>query len=166
MLPSTATHKNVPLFAILLIKAWLTTQNISKDQTTIVLQQRGKMITAFEPSKPNRPRTHCLKQDQRMKKRILFVNDENIYSYCIWKIYCHMGHKMEGVPQLAVQDLKTTCSKKNETSTQYTLQQSNTTYCVSFTTWTAHKWCLPSQTMISIPSLMWRPRGTISKASH
>ena len=96
------------------------------------------MITAFKLSKPDRPRTHCLKQDKRMKKRIPFVNDENskrnICSYCISKTYCHVGYKMEDVPQLAVQDLKTTCSKKNETSTQYTLQQSNTTYCVSFTT--------------------------------
>ena len=45
----------------------------------------------------------------------------------IWDI------KMEDVPQLAVQDLKTTCSK-NKTSTQHTLQQLNTTYCMSFTT--------------------------------
>ena len=46
--------------------------------------------------------------------------------------------KMEDVPQLAVQDLKTTRSKNNnnnkKTSTQRTLQQSNTTYCMSFTT--------------------------------
>ena len=46
----------------------------------------------------------------------------------IWDI------KMEEVPQLAVQDLKTTCSEKNKTSTQHTLQQSNTAYCMSFTT--------------------------------
>ena len=48
-------------------------------------------------------------------------------STAIWDI------KMEGVLQLAVQDLKT-CSKKNKTSTQRTLQQSNTTHCMSFTT--------------------------------
>ena len=53
-----------------------------------------------------------------MKKRILFVNDENSKrNICtvliafqkptaIWDI------KMEDAPQLAVQDLKTTCSKK------------------------------------------------------
>ena len=74
------------------------------------------MITAFKPSKPDRPRKQCLKQDKRMKKRIPFVNDENskrnICSYCISKTYCHLGHKMEDIPQLAVQDLKTTCSKK------------------------------------------------------
>ena len=46
----------------------------------------------------------------------------------IWDI------KMEDVPQMAVQDLKTTCSKKIITSTQHTLQQSDTTYCMSFTT--------------------------------
>ena len=79
-----------------------------------------------------------------MKKRILFVNDENSKrNICtvliafqkptaIWDI------KMEDAPQLAVQDLKTTCSKKNKT-TQRTLQQSNTTHCMSFTTRTAHK---------------------------
>ncbi len=54
-----------------------------------------------------------------MKKRILFVNDENSKrNICtvliafqkptaIWDI------KMEDAPQLAVQDLKTTCSKNN-----------------------------------------------------
>ena len=42
--------------------------------------------------------------------------------------------KMEDVPQLAVQDLKTTRSKKHKTPTQRTLQQSNTTHCMSFTT--------------------------------
>ena len=50
----------------------------------------------------------------------------------IWDI------KMEDVPQLAVQDLKTTCSKKKRKkknpSAQHTLQQSNTAYCMSFTT--------------------------------
>ena len=133
------------------------------------------MITAFKPSKPNRPRTHCLKQDKRWKRRFLCVNDENskinicsyCISYCISKTYCHLGHKNGGGPQLAVQDLKTTRSKNNnnnkKTSTQRTLQQSNTTYCMSFTTWMAHKWCLPSQTMISIPALMWRTRGTIKR---
>ena len=58
------------------------------------------MITAFKPSKPDRPKTHCLKQDQRMKKRILCVNDEtfkrNICSYCISKTYCHLGYKNGG----------------------------------------------------------------------
>ena len=77
-----------------------------------------------------------------MKKRILFVNDENSKrNICtvliafqkptaIWDI------KMEDAPQLAVQDLKTTCSKKTHTHTQKqrTLQQSNTTHCMSFTT--------------------------------
>ena len=46
----------------------------------------------------------------------------------IWDI------KMEDVPQLAVKDLKTKCSKKSKTSTQRTLQQSNATHCMSFTT--------------------------------
>ena len=47
----------------------------------------------------------------------------------IWDI------RMEDVPQLAVQDFKT-CSKKRKKnkSTQHALQQSNTTYCMSFTT--------------------------------
>ena len=30
------------------------------------------------------------------------------------KPYCHLGFKMEDIPQLAVQDLKTTYSKKEE----------------------------------------------------
>ena len=28
------------------------------------------------------------------------------------------------------------------------------------------KWCLPSQTIISIPSLMWRPRGTLKRLAR
>ena len=93
MVPNTSTHKTVPLFANILVKAWLTTQNISKDQAMTALQLKDKMITAFKPHKPDRPRTHCLKQDKRMKKWILFVNDENskrnVCSYCISKTYCH-----------------------------------------------------------------------------
>ena len=58
------------------------------------------MITAFKPSKPDRPKTHCLKQDKRMKKRIPFVNDDNskrnIRSYCISKTYYHLGFKNGG----------------------------------------------------------------------
>ena len=58
------------------------------------------MITAFKPSKPDRPRTHCLKQDNRMKNRIPFVNDENsernLCSYCISKTYCHLEYKNGG----------------------------------------------------------------------
>ena len=128
------------------------------------------MITAFKQSKPDRLRTHCLKQDKRMKKRILFVNfwwklrsQINICSYCIWKIYCHLGHKNGGRYTTGRTRPQNNMFEKNKTSTQRTLQQSNTTHCMSFTTWTAHKWCLPSQTMISIPSLMWRPRGTIKR---
>ena len=124
------------------------------------------MITAFKPSKPDRPRTHCLKQDKRMKKRIPCVTDENskrnICSYCIWKTYCHLGHKNGRRSTIGRTRPQNNMFEKNKTSTQRTLQQSNTTYCMSFITWTAHKWCLPPQTMISIPSLIWRPRGTIN----
>ena len=42
--------------------------------------------------------------------------------------------KMEDIPQLAVQDFKTTYSKKQQKTTQRTLQQLNTTHCMSFTT--------------------------------
>ena len=54
-------------------------------------------------------------------------------STAIWDL------KMEDVPQLSAQDLKRTCSKKRERkkkkkATQRTLQQSNTTHCMSFTT--------------------------------
>ena len=133
----------------------------------IALQLKGKMITAFKPSKPDRPKTHCLKQDKRMKKRILFVNDDNskrnICSYCISKTYCHLGFKNGGRSTIGCTRPQNNMFEKNKTSTQRTLQQSNTTHCMSFTTRTAHKWCLPSQTMISIPSLMWRPRGTIKR---
>ena len=57
------------------------------------------MITAFQPSKPDRPRTHCLKQDKRIKKRIplrKLWKLQNICSYCISKIYCHFGCKNGG----------------------------------------------------------------------
>ena len=53
--------------------------------------------------KPDRPKTHCLKQDKRMKKRIPCVNDENperksvVIAFqkptAMWDI------KMEDVPQ-------------------------------------------------------------------
>ena len=141
MVPNTSTHKTVPLFASILIKAWLTT-NISKDQTMIALQLKGKMITAFKPSKPDRPKTHCLKQDKRMKKRILFVNDENskrnICSYCLSKTYCHLGFKNGGHSPIGCTRIQNNIFEKNKT-TQRTLQQSNTTHCMSFTTRTAHK---------------------------
>ena len=45
-------------------------------------------------------------------------------STAIWYI------KMEGVPQLAVQDLKTTCSKKNKTSTQRTVHIATIEYYI------------------------------------
>ena len=138
MVPNTSTHKTVPLFANILIKAWLTTQNISKDQTMIALQLKGKMITAFKPSKPDRPKTHCLKQDKRMKTRILFVNDENakrnICSYCISKTYCHLGFKNRGRSTIGRTRPQNNMFEKNKTSSQRTLQQSNTTHCMSFTT--------------------------------
>ena len=57
----------------------------------IALQLKGKMITAFKPSKPQTQnalqKKKKKKKDKRTKKRILFVNDENsqinICSYCI-----------------------------------------------------------------------------------
>ena len=87
------------------------------------------MITAFKPSKPERPRTHCLKQNKRMKKEDSFAlmmktpKETPVLTAfekptAIWDIKL-----MEDVPQLAVQDLKTTCSEKKKTSTQQTLQQ-------------------------------------------
>ena len=133
----------------------------------IALQLKVKMITAFKPSKLDRPKTHYLKQDKRIKKRILFVKDENsqrnICSYCLSKTYCHLGFKNRGRSTTGRTRHQNNKFEKNKTSTQRTLQQSYTTYCMSFTTWTAHKWCLPSQTMISIPILMWRPLGTIKR---
>jgi len=92
---------------------------------------------------------------------------------CIWKTYCHLGHKMEDVPQMAVQDLKTTCSKQQQQQQQQNHQHS--THCNNRISHTAchlpHKrhtvkWCPPSQTMISIPSLMWRPRGTLKRLAR
>ena len=76
------------------------------------------MITAFKPSKPDRPRTHCLKQDKRMKEdsfalMMKTAKETSVFiafqkPTAIWDI------KMEDAPQLAVQDLKTTCSKKKK----------------------------------------------------
>ena len=66
--------------------------------------------------KPDRPKTHCLKQDKRMKKRILFVNDENSKRKSVLIVFqkptAIRDVKMADVPQLAVQDRKTICSKK------------------------------------------------------
>ena len=65
--------------------------------------------------------------------------------------------QMEDVPQLAVQDLKTTCSKK------YNINTSHIATIEYYILHVIYKWYLPSQTMISIPGLMWRPRSTIKR---
>ena len=88
------------------------------------------MITAFKPSKPDRPKTHCLKRDKRMKKRIPCVNDENskrnICFYCLSKTYCHLGHKNGGRSTIG-RTRPQNMSEKSRISTQHTSQQSNTT---------------------------------------
>ena len=137
MVPNTSTHKTVPLFASILIKAWLTT-NISKDQTMIALQLKGKMITAFKPSKPDRPKTHCLKRDKSMKKGFLAVMmktpKETSVLIAFQKTYSHLGHKNGGRSTIGRTRPQNNMFEKNKTSTQRTLQQSNTTHCMSFTT--------------------------------
>ena len=74
------------------------------------------MITAFKSSKPDRPKTHCLKRDKSMKKGFLAVMmktpKETSVLIAFQKPTAIWDIKMEDVPQLAVQDLKTTCSKK------------------------------------------------------
>jgi len=76
------------------------------------------MITAFKPSKPDKPRTHCLNRTKGGKRGFPWVNDENskrnICFYCISKTYCHLGHKDGGrCTTVAIKDLKT-CSKKQQ----------------------------------------------------
>ena len=69
-------HKTVSLFANIVVRAWLTkTKTISKDQTMTAMQKKGKMIIAFKPSKPDKPRMHCLKRDKK---------DEKQDSLCKW----------------------------------------------------------------------------------
>ena len=90
------------------------------------------MITAFKPSKPDRPRTHCLKQRKRMKKRIFCsVNDKNskrnTCSYSISKTYCHLGYKKWRTFHNWLYKTSEQHVLKSRTSTQHTLQQSNTT---------------------------------------
>ena len=125
------------------------------------------MITAFKPSKPDRPRTHCLKQNKRTKKEDSFAlmmktpkETSVLIAFekptAIWDIK-NGGHSTIGCTRP-----QNNMFEKSRTSVLHTSQQSNTTHCMIFTTWMAHNWCLLSQTMISIPSLMWRTHGTIN----
>ena len=76
------------------------------------------MITAFKPSKPGRPRRHCLKQDKRILKKedsfalMMKTPKETSVLIAFQKPTAIWDIKTEAVPHLAVQDLKTTCSKK------------------------------------------------------
>ena len=170
MVPNTTTHKTVPLFASMLIKAWLTT-NISKDQTDCIAVKRAKWLLHLSQVNQTDPERIAWNRTKGWKNGFFCVNDENsqinICSYCISKTYCHLGFKNGGhSPIGCTRPQNNMFEKEKKTSTQRTLQQSNTTHCMLFTTWTAHKWCLPSQTMISIPGLMWRPLGTIKRLAR
>ncbi len=96
------------------------------------------MITAFKPSKPDRPRTFCLKQDKRMKNRIPSVNDktpkETSVLIAFQKPTAVWDIKNGGRSTIGCTRPQNNMFEKNKTSTQRTLQQSNTTYCMSFTT--------------------------------
>ena len=96
----------------------------------IALQLKGKMITAFKPNKPD-PERIAWNRTKGWKRGFLSLmmttpKETSVLTAfqkptAIWDI------KMEDVPQLAVQDLKTTCSKNNITSTaiKYTNQPGN-----------------------------------------
>ena len=180
MVPNTSTHKNCTLFANIVVKAWLTQKkkkkkkkkkkrNISKQW--LHCSKRAKWLPHLNQVNQTDPERFVWNRTKGWKGGFLCVNDEkskrNICSYCIWKTYS-LGHKNAGRSTIGCTRPQNNMFEKQKTnpSTQHTLQQSNTTYCISFTTWTAHKWCLPSHTMISIPSIIWRPRGTIKRLAR
>ena len=87
------------------------------------------MITAFKPNKPDRPRTHCLKQDKSKKKRIMLMiktpKEASVLiafqkPTAIWDIKWRTFHNWPYKTQNNMFE--------KSRSTQYTSQQSNTTH--------------------------------------
>ena len=68
------------------------------------------MITAFKPSKPDRPRTHCLKQNKRVKTGFLVLmmktSKETSILIAFEKPTAIWDTKMDDIPQLAVKTSK------------------------------------------------------------
>ena len=97
------------------------------------------MITTFKPSNSDRPRT-LLETGQKDEKEDSFAlkmktPKETSVLIAFQKPTAIWDIKMEDVPELAVQDLKTTCSKKVEH--QHSTHRNNRIlhiYCMSFTT--------------------------------
>ena len=98
------------------------------------------MITAFKPSKRDRPRTHCLKQNKRIKNRIPCVNDENsqrnICSYCISNTYCHLGHKNGGRSTIGCTRPQNNMFEKRETKNK--LKKINTVHIATIEYYILH----------------------------
>ena len=157
-------HKTVPLFANVEIIAWLTQikRNISKQW--LHCSKRAKLLSHLSQVNQTDPERIAWNRTKWWIRGFLYVNDENskrnICSYCISKTYCHLGHKNGGRSTIG-------CTRPQNNMFGKTFFFLNAKIvCMSFTTWTVHKWCLPSQTMISVPNLMWRPRGTIKRLAR
>ena len=75
-----------------------------------------------------------LETGQKMKERILFVNDENskrnICSYCILKPYCHLGFKNGGRSTIGRTRPQNNMFEKNKTSTQRTVHIATIEYYI------------------------------------
>ena len=88
--------------------------------------------------KGSQPETHTTHSSGAVKNRIPCVTDENskrnICSHCISKTYCHLGYKNGGRSIIGRIRPQNNMFEKSRTSAQHTSQQSNTTYCISFTT--------------------------------
>ena len=92
------------------------------------------MITAFKPSKPQTQNT-LLETGQKDEKEDSFTlmmktPKANIRSYCISITYCHLGHKNGGRSTIGCTRPQNNMFEKNKTSTQHTLQQSNTIHVI------------------------------------
>ena len=129
------------------------------------------------------PKTHCLEQGKRTKKRFPLCcqwNPQNKTSVLVAfqkSTATYLAHEKKGEKKRMFHNCGCTrpqnnMFKKSKTSTPHILQQlnttttMNTTYSRSFTTWMAQKWCLPSQITMSIPSLMWEAHSTIKCLSR
>ena len=160
-------HKTVPLFANIEIRAWLTQKKRNISKQWLHCSKRAKWLLHLSQVNQTDPEGIAWNRTKGWKRGFLFVNDEiskrNICSYCISKTYCHLGHKNGGHSTIGCTRPQNNMFGKNKNNK---LQIFYTTYCMSFTTWTVHKWCLPSQTMISVPNLMRRPRGTIKRLAR
>ena len=136
MVPNTSTHKTVPLFASIPIKAWLTTQKSPKTKQWLQCSKRAKWLLHLSQVNQTDPERIAWNRTRGWKTGFFLLMKKtpktNICSYCISKTYWHLGFKNGGCYTIGCTRPQNNVLKKNKkTSIQSTLQQSNTTHCMS-----------------------------------